>query len=318
MAQFSTQKVIAGLKAVLGAQVDVNAEHDGLTLIITDEGKAGPATKVDLPGRLLGWLIDLRLLRHVPLAYLVPDPALLPVESIRFFHVDRTWADRVVDGALSAGDIGTVDMTFRATTLTKIRKLLDTALGVGDGPITGMLIRSELVERWPDLIVQPLPADKATVIRQDVVSDSIMIVLFAGVPTEVRIREPDVGLRFGVEPRGAGYAVNAWGSDGSPIKGSDGNQTTIAVKLMDERVVNVAGLKDNLKSAAEPGDPNRARDVAINLRQQPYVARFLQSVPADKGSQPQEGVTIKLSKGRTVSVAGVMARRRVGTTEGGK
>lgn len=317
MAQFSTQKVIEGLKSLLGAQVNVNDEHDGLTLIITDQGKAGPATKVQIPARLLQWLIDLRLLRHVPLAYLVPDPQLLPVESIRFFHVDRTWADRVIDGALSAGDIGTVDMTFTASTLTKIRKLLDEALGVGDSPITGMLIRSELVERWPDLIVQPLPADKVTVIRQDVLSESIMIVLFAGVPTEVRVREPDVGLRFGVEfnEHTKVYEINAWGSDGAAIKGQDCKQLTIPIRLMEGRVVNVANLKDNLQSHAEPGEPNRSREVAINLRQQPYVARFLQSVSTDRGSLPPDGVVLKLSKGRMVSVAGVMARRII---EGGK
>ena len=43
----------------------------------------------------------LRLLHGVPFSYLVPDAELLPVESIRFFYLDRAWTDALVQGALS-------------------------------------------------------------------------------------------------------------------------------------------------------------------------------------------------------------------------
>ena len=39
----------------------------------------------------------------MPFSYLVPDAELLPLESIRFFYLDRAWTDALVQGALSVG-----------------------------------------------------------------------------------------------------------------------------------------------------------------------------------------------------------------------
>ena len=60
----------------------------------------------DLPPYLESFLAHLRLLVGVPFEYLVPDDRLLPPESIRFFYLDRSWADRLVDGAAAVGQIG--------------------------------------------------------------------------------------------------------------------------------------------------------------------------------------------------------------------
>ena len=56
-----------------------------------------------LPEDLATWLSRLRLLHGVPFQYLVPDEALLPPESIRFFTLDAAWIDTLTDGALSIG-----------------------------------------------------------------------------------------------------------------------------------------------------------------------------------------------------------------------
>src|SRR5215210_5524320 len=80
--------------------VKVESTKDGLEL---SPPGSSIATKVIVPDRLVDWLVDLRLLRHLPLAYLAPDAGLLPAESIRFFGVDLTWIDRVLDGVFSAG-----------------------------------------------------------------------------------------------------------------------------------------------------------------------------------------------------------------------
>jgi len=53
-----------------------------------------------LPAYATAFLAHLRLLVGVPFEYLVPDTAMLADESIRFFHLDRSWTDRVVDGVL--------------------------------------------------------------------------------------------------------------------------------------------------------------------------------------------------------------------------
>ena len=62
-----------------------------------------------MPGELRRFLARLRLLHGVPFSYLVPDADLLPIESIRFFYIDRAWTDALVQGALSVGTISTAD-----------------------------------------------------------------------------------------------------------------------------------------------------------------------------------------------------------------
>ena len=49
------------------------------------------------------WLAQLALFENVPFDHLVPDPRMLPVESIRFFYVDPGWTGALLDGALAIG-----------------------------------------------------------------------------------------------------------------------------------------------------------------------------------------------------------------------
>jgi hypothetical protein len=304
MQKFASQNVKQSLTTLLSQ----SQEPDGLAVVPPDGTPPNANFVVRIPERLLTWLLDLRLLRQVPLAYLVPDPALLPPESIRFFHVDRMWTDRLIDGVMSTGNIGTLDMTFTRATLTDLRRMLDEELGLTKTtPISGMLIRSELVERWPDLIVEPLPAAKSRVIRQDVLSKSIMIVLFAGIPGEVRVREPDVGLRFGVElnERAQRYKINAHDRDGKDLA------KTCRVELFAGRVLHVDQLKSDIAAEGPgvAGDPTRSRDVAINLRQPPYIARFCNTIGDDLGSQTATKTSKVMVRGREVLVSRMLGAR---------
>ena len=270
----------------LATRLQVAAESEAnLELITTGVvPKGGLKTVLNLSDRLTQWLLDLRLLRHVPLAYLLPDPQLLPVESIRFFQLDATWADRLVDGALSAADIGTLDMTFTFATAKLIRAMLDDLLHLdAAGTITGMLIRSQLVARWPDLLVNgypkegesPDPASALPILRKDLLSKSIMIVLMAGVPAEVQLREPHVGLRFGVElPAGetdpALFEV--------PKRDQNGKQTggPLPVAVSARRVVDIQHI----------ASPTGGRDIAVNLIRPPYVQRFHHNQTNPGSTQP--------------------------------
>src|SRR5215469_12437256 len=68
---------------------------------------AAPVPESEMPPYMESFLAHLRLLVGIPFDYLVPDERLLPDESIRFFYVDRSWTDRLVDGAIAVGKIGT-------------------------------------------------------------------------------------------------------------------------------------------------------------------------------------------------------------------
>src|SRR5882762_6694765 len=65
------------------------------------------APEAEMPAYMESFLAHLRLLVGVPFDYLIPDARLLPDESIRFFYLDRSWADRLIDGSISVGKIGT-------------------------------------------------------------------------------------------------------------------------------------------------------------------------------------------------------------------
>ncbi len=47
------------------------------------------------------WLAALSLLQGIAPQWLIPDPAMLPVESIRFFTLDPNWVTAALDGATS-------------------------------------------------------------------------------------------------------------------------------------------------------------------------------------------------------------------------
>jgi hypothetical protein len=283
---------------------------------------------VVVPDRLLAWLMDIRLLRHIPLTYLVPDAALLPTESIRFFFVDPTWVDRVIDGAFSAASTGTVELMFTCTLLKMARAKLDEEIKAAadaqapnnwtpNSAMTGMLIRSELVRRWPDMVVEAFKgATPLPVMRAEPISRDIYIALFAGVPDKVTIAEPFSGLRFGVEPTKVAnppasqpYQVDKKGMNGTPI-GSE----RITVPFRDnatKRVINVTSFA----TLGQQGAENSGRQVAINLEQKAYRQQFLTSHQEPAGSQdlpPDDTVTLHDGH-RVLKLAGLRARLQAQT-----
>ncbi|MEU7525129.1 hypothetical protein AB0A74_05300 [Saccharothrix sp. NPDC042600] len=130
------------------------------------------------------------LLRRAPFHYLVPDPAMLPEESIRFFSVDRTWLAALMAGAASPGSTTTLDQRM-------IRQVLSTS--VVDTPACGMVIRSRLVVDWPELVVEA-HADGSQVARSLWwPAPDILLVLWDERPSVVWIREPPNALRFGID-----------------------------------------------------------------------------------------------------------------------
>jgi hypothetical protein len=271
----------------------------------------------DIPQRLHDWFVNVRLLRHIPLPYIVPDAALLPSESIRFFHVNPTWIDCVIDGMLSAADIGTVDLTFTAMMLQIIRRDLDDALTAivktqvpasnwtPNNPMTGFLMRSEAVRRWPDMVISAFDnADGSqakedaqrpiAVLRHECISDTIYIALFAGEPKRVEIREPHVALRFGVEvikgtPKK--YQVRARGENGGDLNsdlplapfrpGSVLNVFQLA-KDISAKDKNLAQLANKPTQAIkDPAPPHR---VALDLERPPFIQDFSNLNTADENS----------------------------------
>jgi hypothetical protein len=178
-----------------------------------------------VPGELRRFLARLRLLHGVPFSYIVPDAELLPVESIRFFYMDRAWTDALVQGALSVGTISSADRTQLEAVYPHIRAEVDEAersirrprnedrLAAGSGTITGLLLRSRAVSGWPNLHVRAYSTDslpdaelstiaeshpsRMKVLRMERLAPAVLLVLFDGVPAVVHIEEPRQGIQFG-------------------------------------------------------------------------------------------------------------------------
>ena len=73
--------------------------------------------------------------------------------------------------------------------------------------MTGVLIRSQLVNAWPDLVISAtLDGAPVTLIRDDTLAPSVRLCLFQGIPDSVTLAEPYQGLRFGVEDGNQVYA----------------------------------------------------------------------------------------------------------------
>ena len=179
-----------------------------------------------VPGELRRFLGRLRLLHGVPFSYLVPDADLLPINSIRFFYVDRGWTDALVQGALSVGTITTADRAQLESVYARIRDEVDEAertirrprdeerLQGAGGTITGFLMRSRAVSGWPNLHVRAYARDvieddelttvaeshpsRMKVLRMERLAPAVLLVLFDGVPAVVHIEEPRQGIQFGV------------------------------------------------------------------------------------------------------------------------
>jgi hypothetical protein len=100
------------------------------------------------------WVFDKMYLSGIPAHYLIPDPSFLPAESLRFFHIDNTWLDCLLDGALSvANHLDRDDDKIRAVIKDTLNTYLKTeVVGVAPQiPICGFILRCQLVKVMPDL-----------------------------------------------------------------------------------------------------------------------------------------------------------------------
>ena len=246
---------------------------------------------------LIDWMAEHYLLDGVPFPYLVPAPEMLPEESIRFFWLDHDWCERLTDGMLAAGSLGSLDHRLGNGALEALRaamytKLLRRVFGEGETwadprtewrrmPICGFLLRSEAVQRWPGLEVRAFSTwpgpNPGTVIgevlptlRRERLSATVLIALFRGEPQAVEIQEPNEGTRFGVEE---GFVLNRW-------RTATGKETLadLAVPMRaGTRVIDILGLRDSVKKAA--GTTAASSLIALNLQQKPYCHVFRNGAP---------------------------------------
>lgn len=253
------------------------------------KAQAGEYPPPVLPDNLKNWLAQLTLLYGVPVEYMVPDIRLLPIESIRFFYLDRNWLDRMVDGALSVGVLSSADAVFNLTFFKSIYDQIDQAQitlrstlreaplagsGEAGGPITGFIFRSQVVADFPGIEIKPTQEGKELqILRMDTLSSNTLLCLFAGVPDKVEFIQPGEGLHFGLFPNddppqdGSDFHIflRGLGEGGYPagtqitVKDKDGKDVKLrgygSFRSGDDQpagVVNIKGLVDNIINTMPP------------------------------------------------------------------
>ncbi len=271
---------------------------------------APTAPEAELPPYLASFLAHLRLLIGVPFEYLVPDARLVPPESIRFFYLDRSWTDRLIDGVIAVGKLGTREQAHHqeqnpalASRLDGLEKYVrDLQRGAVDfesarnaevgqaGTVTGFLLRSAAVAGWPhmevrafdrilperpDLTSPEVEQARVPLLRLERLSPSVLIAFFDGVPRLVWCEEPHHGVQFGVKIE-AGKAVLFDRSAQGVADVRD--EVRVPFRRSGRRVLHVAELRRALTQshAAHPTMPaqNGSADFAIEVLDVPWRQRF--------------------------------------------
>ncbi|KAF7532352.1 hypothetical protein G7054_g8016 [Neopestalotiopsis clavispora] len=180
-------------RQTLQLQLNLAAEEMGVSL----QDASVPNDEVNAPrsadwATVLKWVLDRMYLVDIPFSHMVSDPSYLPLESIRFFAIDRNWTDSLIDGALSLTKHHkqSGDMVTRAIKHALKRYLATDRIGLGRRPPVpryGFLLRSELVAKFPDMEVEigpHSPGKPAPLIRRELLDTNVMMCLFDQPPTE--------------------------------------------------------------------------------------------------------------------------------------
>ncbi len=206
------------------------------------------------------WFKNLALLEDIPFNYLVPDEAMLPRESIRFFILDRHWVECLCYGAFTIGG------TLRpAPSGNNVRcGVFDRLTAAGRGNISGFIIRSQLISGYPDIQVDsyenrianghPLPKSglkKPVNIRSTRLGPDTLFCLYKGRVNTLEFYLKPEGLRFGLDEEEASDGVNMKYEKDVFKKMSSGNVQKITVPLAGlikdggKRVIKITDSDDN-------------------------------------------------------------------------
>ncbi|WP_300007695.1 hypothetical protein [Pseudonocardia sp.] len=159
------------------------------------------------PPAVLSFMRRLLVLDGVPFGYLVPDPAMLPPESLRTFRLDPGWLGALLDGVFGAGRSLRGDPGTERDLLFEIMQAAAEHLvpeGAHTLTVSGCLVRSEVVSAWPALHVDGWVDGDRTgrcpVLRRARLSDDVLLVLFLGDVALIELHPDPESLHHGLVP----------------------------------------------------------------------------------------------------------------------
>ena len=146
------------------------------------------------------WCFDKLMLRQTPALYLFPEEKALPKESLRTFYVDEKWMNCLLDGALSVAkhSFYTESDDIRIELKKRFNSMLRSEDNRAQVPSWGFLLRSKIVEVFPDLRIQaPWPDNnvpRAEVARMEILAPDTLLCLFDRRPDDGQFTEDGITL----------------------------------------------------------------------------------------------------------------------------
>jgi hypothetical protein len=131
------------------------------------------------------FIAGLSVLKNVPLNVLIPDPQMLPPESIRVFYVDPDYVKALTEGALSIG------------------QYFDPPAAAGGN--MGFLVRSANLFSFGAVEIGALLKDKEVdFLRKDMAGADILLCITKGAFDTISITQPEEARHFGFEENDKG------------------------------------------------------------------------------------------------------------------
>jgi hypothetical protein len=204
------------------AAVKIFSSASTATDSLDEEGDVLPYNEINIPNNtdwslILTWIVNKLYLYNISAHYLITDPSHLPKESIRFFYIDPTWLDSLIDGALSVGNhLERDDDVVRQAMKYNLNKYFATPIDKDHHPFTpqiptyGFLLRSAVVQAFPNLQVHaPWPGStpansdpRAETLRLEPLDKDLLMCLFDRLPgspnfaSGITISQPPHQQRF--------------------------------------------------------------------------------------------------------------------------
>ncbi len=149
---------------------------------------------------VLRFVLDLYHLVEIPLHYLLPDMAQLPVETMRYFVIDVNWVDALIDGALCLGNQGTLSLkgvdeqpqdlvrsSIKAAICDYFEFVIKKLNYKPPVPKFGIFIRSQIMAKFPDLRIDARPLQDKNgaplLLRHDIINKDLVAMFFGDVTT---------------------------------------------------------------------------------------------------------------------------------------
>jgi hypothetical protein len=154
--------------------------------------------------------------------------------------------------------------------------------------LSGMLLRSEIVRRWPTLRVAAFAradggkGSRMGVSKPVLVADSVMLVVFGGVPERVEVTEPDEGTRFGVTlpslpaPPTSDPSANVRAKEGGLQVTAGGDPVQVLARYRKGAapgVLDITALAGNLQQKL--GGTIGSSALSLCLQKTPYTQTFV-------------------------------------------